>query len=190
MGWCNCLSGVKYFFRYDWHDGTFRTTDTDLPDADLAWARDTMVAYAKSVGAVRDREVVAFGSPERSFGRFKNWRSSHQRLVRHAVRRAEQEAVVAVFVVARDVVKGLPVVAYGYVTDPKPFLAPVFANIRGGPGEPSSLLPPALIGPLPIDSILSISVATPTGAEVYRSPGWAPPWYSAPTRSSLALAGS
>ena len=26
--WCRCLGGVKYFFRYDWSDGTFRTTGT------------------------------------------------------------------------------------------------------------------------------------------------------------------
>ena len=54
--WCNCLDGVRYFFRYDWKDGTFRTTDTDLPDADLACVRDTMVAY---VNAWRRRRVAA-----------------------------------------------------------------------------------------------------------------------------------
>src|SRR5215212_9986871 len=42
--WCDCLSGVHYFFRYDWDEGTFRTTETELPDAELAWVRDTMVA--------------------------------------------------------------------------------------------------------------------------------------------------
>lgn len=179
MGWCNCLSGVKYFFRYDWHDGTFRTTETDLADSDLAWARDTMVAYTKLVGPVPDREVVVFGSPEGSFGPFKNLavvltNDSYAMLYdeRH------ERPVVVVFVVARDVVKGLPVVTYGYVSDPKTFLAPAFANIRGGPGEPSSLLPPALIGELPIDSILSISVTTLKGTELYKSPGWAPPAYS------------
>src|SRR5689334_13985088 len=46
--WCRCLTGVRYFFRYDWREGTLRTTETDLPDADLAWARDTVVAYTKS----------------------------------------------------------------------------------------------------------------------------------------------
>src|SRR5436305_7749598 len=35
--WCDCLAGIRYFFRYDWADGTFRTTETELPDADLAW---------------------------------------------------------------------------------------------------------------------------------------------------------
>jgi signal transduction histidine kinase len=178
-GWCNCLSGVKYFFRYDWHDGTFRTTETDLADADLAWARDTMVAYAKAVGPVRDREVIAFGSPDRAFGPFKDLaviltNDSYAMLVgeRH------KKPVLVVFAVVRDINKGLPVVTYGYVTDPAPFLGPAFGNIRGRAGEPNSLLPPALIGKLPLDSILSISVATLTGTEVYRSPGWAAPTYS------------
>jgi len=87
--------------------------------------------------------------------------------------------VLLVFAFAQDVEKGAPVVTYGYVTDPKPFLEPAFGNIRGGVGQPTSLLPPALVGKLPLDSILSISVATPTGNEVYRSPGWAPPTYAA-----------
>src|SRR3954471_16108748 len=47
VSWCACLSGVRYFFRYDWQEGTLRTTDTDLSDADLAWARDTITAFAK-----------------------------------------------------------------------------------------------------------------------------------------------
>src|SRR6478752_5288759 len=71
-GWCGCLSGVRYFFRYDWSDGTFRTTETDLPDADLAWARDTMVAYAKAIGPVRDPGAITFGSPDGRFGPYKN----------------------------------------------------------------------------------------------------------------------
>jgi len=81
--------------------------------------------------------------------------------------------------VARDPGTGLPVEVYGYVTDPQPFLAPAFANIRGNAGEASSLLPESLLGQLPIDSILSISVTTLAGDEVYKSPGWAAPTYSA-----------
>lgn len=138
-----------------------------------------MVAYAKSVGPVPDREVVVFGSADRSFGPFKNLavlltNDSYAMLFGER----NKKPVVVVFVVARPTAQGLPVVTYGYVTDPKPFLAPAFANIRGGPGEPSSLLPPALIGQLPIDSILSISVTTPGGIEVYKSPGWAAQAYS------------
>ena len=177
-GWCGCLSGVKYFFRYDWPDGTLRTTETDLPDADLAWARDTMVAYAKALGPVRDAQVTTFGAPDA--GPFKNLavvlRNDSYAMI---FGERNKKPTLVVFVVARDLEKGLPLVTYGYVSDPKPFLAPAFANIRGAPGEPSLLLPPALIGQLPIDSILSISVTTPTGLEVYKSPGWAAPQYSA-----------
>jgi len=177
-GWCGCLSGVKYFFRYDWTDGTLRTTETDLPDADLAWARDTMVAYAKALGPLRDPQVTTFGAPDA--GPFKQLavilRNDSYAMI---FGERNKKPTLVVFVVARDLEKGLPLVTYGYVSDPKPFLAPAFANIRGAPGEPSPLLPPALIGQLPIDSILSISVTTPAGLEVYKSPGWAAPQYSA-----------
>jgi two-component system phosphate regulon sensor histidine kinase PhoR len=93
--------------------------------------------------------------------------------------RRNHKPALVVFVVAREPVSGLPVEVYGYVTDPQPFLAPAFANIRGTASEASSLLPESLIGKLPIDSILSISVTTLGGDEVYKSPGWAAPTYSA-----------
>src|SRR6185369_7309336 len=147
LDWCHCLSGVKYFFRYDWTDGTLRTTETDLPDADLAWARDTMVAYAKALGPLRDPQVTTFGAPDA--GPFKQLavilRNDSYAMI---FGERNKKPTLVVFVVARDLEKGLPLVTYGYVSDPKPFLAPAFANIRGAPGEPSLLLPPALIGQL------------------------------------------
>ena len=178
--WCRCLSGVRYFFRYEWRNGTLRTTDTDLPDADLAWARDTVVAYTKSLPMLRDRRVLAFGSPDGRFGPLKNLaviltNDSYAMLLGERNKRAE----LLVFVVARDIERGEPVVVYGFATDPKPFLLPVFENIRGKSGSQTALLPQSLIGALSPDSILSISVTTLAGSEVYRSPGWAAPTYSA-----------
>jgi signal transduction histidine kinase len=178
--WCHCLSGVRYFFRYDWRDGTLRTTETDLPDADLAWARDTVVAYTKALPLLRDRRVLAFGSPDGRFGPLKNLaviltNGSYAMLFGERNKRPE----LLVFVVARDIERGEPVVVYGFATDPKPFLSPVFENIRGKSGGQSALLPRSLIRQLSPDSILSISVTTLAGTEVYRSPGWAAPTYSA-----------
>jgi signal transduction histidine kinase len=178
--WCRCLSGVRYFFRYEWRNGTLRTTDTDLPDADLAWARDTVVAYTKSLPMLRDRRVLAFGSPDGRFGPLKNLaviltNDSYAMLLGERNKRAE----LLVFVVARDIERGEPVVVYGFATDPKTFLSPVFENIRGKSGSQTALLPQSLIGALSPDSILSISVTTLAGSEVYRSPGWAAPTYSA-----------
>jgi signal transduction histidine kinase len=181
VSWCECLAGVHYFFRYDWKDGTFRTTETDLPDADLAWARDTMIAYATSLGPLRGPQVLAFGSPDgRAAGPFKELavilrNESYAMLFGERNRRP----VLVVFVVARDVARGLPVEVYGYVTDPKPFISPVFANILGKTGNTSSLLPESLIRGLSVDSILSISVTTLGGTEIYKSPGWVAPTYSA-----------
>jgi signal transduction histidine kinase len=180
VSWCDCLGGVRYFFRYDWKDGTFRTTETDLPDAELAWVRDTMAAYTKALPPLRDRQILAFGSPDGRYGPLKNLaviltNDSYAMLFGERNRRP----VLVVFVVARDIDRGLPVEVYGYVTDPTPFLAPTFANIRGKLGGTSSLLPESLIGHLSVDSILSISVTTLAGIEVYKSPGWAALTYSA-----------
>ena len=180
VSWCDCLGGVRYFFRYDWKDGTFRTTETDLPDADLAWVRDTMVAYSKALPPLRERQILAFGSPDGRFGPLKNLaviltNDSYAMLFGERNHRPQ----LVVFAVARDIDRGLPVEVYGYVTDPTPFLAPTFANIRGKAGGRSSLLPESLIGRLSVDSILSISVTTLAGVEVYKSPGWAALTYSA-----------
>ncbi len=182
VGWCDCLSGVRYFFRYDWRDGTFRTTDTDLPDDDLAWARDTILSYTNALGPRQKDQILAFGSPDGRFGPFKNLAvvlTNDSYAMLFGARSGRP--VLVVFVVARDVDRGLPVEVYGYVTDPKPFIAPTFASVRGSPkhGEASPLLPASLIGSLPIDSILSISVTTLAGTELYKSPGWVAPDYSA-----------
>jgi signal transduction histidine kinase/Tfp pilus assembly protein PilE len=178
MTWCDCLSGVRYFFRYDWKDGAFRTTETDLPDADLAWARDTMIAYAKALGPVRNRSVLAFGSPDGSSNPLRQLaviltNDSYAMLLGER----NHNSSLVVFAVARDTTRGLPVEVYGYVTDPQPFLAPAFSSIRGRNGA-SSLLPQSLIGRLPVDSILSVSVTTLAGTEVYKSPGWVAAKYS------------
>ncbi|MEP6493975.1 MAG: HAMP domain-containing sensor histidine kinase [bacterium] len=180
MSWCDCLSGARYFFRYDWSEGTFRTTETDAPDADLAWVRDTMVAYAKAMAPVKDRRVLNFGSPNGRFGSFQQLaviltNDSYAMLFGERNHRP----LLVVFVVARDINRGLPVELYGYVTDPKPFLSPVFANIRGTSDHATPLLPESLIRGLSIDSILSISATMLDGTEVYKSPGWAAPTYSA-----------
>ena len=124
--------GVHYFFRYDWQDGTFRTTETELPDADLAWVRDTMVAYTKALPPLRDRADPRLRLARRPFGPFKNLaviltNDSYAMLfgerdqeagARRLRRRARHRA-------------GCRSELYGYVTDPKPFLAPAFASIRG-----------------------------------------------------------
>jgi two-component system phosphate regulon sensor histidine kinase PhoR len=179
VNWCACLDGVHYFFRYDWKEGTLRTTDTELSDADLAWARDTITAHVRRL-ALPDRNTLVFGSPDgRAAGPFKNLaviltNESYAMLV--GERNGKQ--VLLVFVVARDRTRGEPVVLYGYESDPWAYIAPVLDTIRGKNGGRSTLLPESLIRGLPSDSILSISVATMKGKEVYKS-GWVADKYTA-----------
>jgi signal transduction histidine kinase len=181
--WCECLSGVKYFFRYDWKDGTFRTTATDLPDAALAWARDTIVAYAKSLPRQTGRRPTLLGSADGRYGPLRQLgvlltNDSYAMLFgddEHVEGDTASTPPLLVFAVARDPAQGEPIVIYGYVTDPRPFLEPAFARIR----SENALLPPSLLRDTPADSILSISVTTLAGHEVYRSPGYISKWYSA-----------
>jgi signal transduction histidine kinase len=177
INWCGCLGGVRYFFRYDWREGTFRTTETDLPDAHLAWARDTIISFAERI-APPDRGIVTFGSPGGS-SPVKNLavlltNDSYAMLFGNA---AAMEDLL-VFVVVREPVRGEPVVVYGYATEPWAFIAPVLDNIRGKTGGRNTLLPEPLVRGVDADSILSISVTTLAGKEVYKS-GWLAPKYTA-----------
>jgi signal transduction histidine kinase len=178
MEWCKCMGSVRYFFRYDWQEGTLRTTETDLSDADLAWARDTITAFANKMPPP-DKNVLVFGSADGRAGAFKNLaviltNDSYGMLF--AERRGKP--LLLVFVVAREAEHGRPVVIYGYATNPRAYIAPVLDTIRGSNSGRSTLLPESLIGGLDPDSVLSISVTTATGAEVYKS-GWVAPRYSA-----------
>lgn len=175
--WCNCLVGVHYFFRYDWKEGTLRTTETDLADADLAWARDTIVAVAAKMQPP-DSSFVAFGSPDRAttpFGNLAVIITNDSYAMVFGERNGKPTLLVFVVVRGRN---REPVVLYGYATDPQTYITPALDNIRGRTGTRSALLPELLIRGINVDSILSISVATANGKEIYKS-GWLAPRYFA-----------
>jgi len=174
--WCRCLGGVKYFFRYDWSDGTFRTTANDLPDAAIAWARDTIASYARSLPPITGPRPTTFGSPDARFGALRPLavvvnNDSYGMVFADAARgRVAVDSSVPqllVFVVVREPSAGRPVVIYGYATDPRTYLAPTLSLIH----RRNALLPPSLLRETSPDSILAISVTTLDGSEIYRSPG-------------------
>ncbi|HEX4684727.1 MAG TPA: HAMP domain-containing sensor histidine kinase [Gemmatimonadaceae bacterium] len=177
-GFCGCLGGIRYFFRYDWHEGTFRTTETELPDADLAWARDTVVAFARTMPPP-DRGILTFGSPDGRSGAIKNLAvilTNDSYAMVFGERNGKQ--VLLVFVVAREAERGDPVVVYGYATDPWSYIAPVLDTIRGRNSGRGTLLAESVVHGLQTDSILAISVRTLNNREIYKS-GWGASRYSA-----------
>ena len=181
--WCRCLGGVKYFFRYDWSDGTFRTTANDLPDAEIAWARDTIVGYAKALPPITGRPQT-FGSPDARFGALRplavvltndSYAMVFADPARARVAVDSSVPQLLVFVVVREPSAGRPVVIYGYATDPRTYLGPTLSLIH----RRNALLPPSLLRETAPDSILAISVTTLDGREIYRSPGYFPSAHSA-----------
>ncbi|HKN65120.1 MAG TPA: HAMP domain-containing sensor histidine kinase [Gemmatimonadaceae bacterium] len=182
--WCQCLGGVQYFFRYDWADGTFRTTANELPDPALAWARDTVASYAKSLPPISGPQPTTFGSPDAAFGALRPLNvvvtsDSYGMIVADTTRaHVPGEASVPqllVFVVVREPSAGHPVVIYGYATDPRTYLGPTLRLIH----QRNALLPPSLLKNTTPDSILAISVSTIEGREIYRSPAYFPSRYRA-----------
>jgi signal transduction histidine kinase len=178
VDWCHCLDGVRDYLRYDWRDGTFRTTETELSDEDLAWARDTIAAFVKQM-TPPESGILTFGSADGRTGPMKNLAvvltndSSATLFGEH-----DGRLTLLVFVVARESSRGEPLVLYGYATDPSTFVAPMLDSIRGKNGGRNTLLPESLIRGMNPDSILSISVTTVGGKEIYQS-GWVAPVYSA-----------
>jgi len=181
--WCRCLGGVEYFFRYDWSDGTFRTTANELPDAAIAWARDTVVAYAKMLAPINGPRPTTFGSPDAAFGALRPLGSvvtnDSYAMIFADTERAHVATDVStpqllVFVVVREST-GKPVVIYGYATDPRTYLGPTLSLIH----RRNALLPPSLLKDMAPDSIVAIAVTTAGGREIYRSPRWFPSSYHA-----------
>ena len=177
--WCQCMGGVQYFFRYDWADGTFRTTGNDLPDAAIAWARDTVVAYAKSLAPITGPRPTVLGSPDSRFGALRPLNvvltSDSYAMIFADASRAHVLGdplvpQLLVFVVVREPSAGRPVVVYGYATDPRSYLGPTLTLIH----QRNALLPPSLLRETAPDSILSILVTTVDGREIYRSRSYFP----------------
>ncbi|HEU4641481.1 MAG TPA: HAMP domain-containing sensor histidine kinase [Gemmatimonadaceae bacterium] len=164
--WCDCLDSARYFFRYDWKDGTFRTTDTRLSDADLAWARDTVVEHVKAMPPVPERRPLSYGSPDGQYGPLRQLGvvlTNDSYVMIAGERHGEQQLLV--FVVARDPTDGTPVVVYGYETPPAPFVWSAFSLLE----RRTPLLPPSLLGDIPQDSVVAIAVTDRAGRPIYRS---------------------
>jgi len=166
-GWCKCLDSVRYYFRIDWPDGPLLTTKTNASSGELRWARDTILAHVRQMRPLKDMLPKAYGSPDIA--------SRPEASMRVIVTNDSYVMILGgielrprllVFLVSRNM-DGRPVVIYGYETPPLPFLTPAFQAIyRRG-----TLLPPSLVGNMPLDSVLSMSVDDRSGTPLFGSPG-------------------
>lgn len=157
---CACTDGIRFFFTLD-PDGRFEPGDaSDDPVAE--WVRDTLqlvVRASPSVppapqvvrsisGTTRRLAVIVSNSTPGSF-----------------YGRPGGTPAAVVFLTARDST-GAPVRTYGFVSDPVAFAQPIFARML----EHQRLLPPSVVAGIRADSLLALTVRSPSGGVLFRSP--------------------
>jgi signal transduction histidine kinase len=162
-GWCECLDSVEFYFRFDWRDRSLQTTQASIDPRVLTWARDTIERYTLSLPKLTDMRPLTYGGVQTRVGPLQPLQviltnDSYGMIVDEPDGRSHLLA----FVVSRDL-NGVPIVVYGFATNPEAFVAPAFELVRRN----HRLLPPSLVRGMPEDSIVSFKVSDPDGHVVY-----------------------
>lgn len=156
------LDGVRFFFRLNWRDSSMTFAGEQPSDAVLRWVKDTVLSAPSRFGAPPIR-TQAFGSADR------NPASRLAVIVSNDSYIATIDSVagrlrVVVFVISRDY-DGQPLVTYGFETDARSFVGPLFDSVL----VRTPLLPPSLLNGVSRDSVVAVKVWAPMMGQVYRS---------------------
>ncbi|MEJ7812427.1 MAG: HAMP domain-containing sensor histidine kinase [Gemmatimonadaceae bacterium] len=170
--YCDCLGGVRFFFRYDWRDRTLMTSG-ERPGAEvLQWVRDTVSAHTRIFETPEGLAPLAYGGTSGgSIRRLSVVLTNDSYAVVFATV-AGRERVLA-YVLSRDY-ENRPVATYGFETDAAAFAAPLFR----GAFENEALLPPSLGRGVPVDSVLAVRVRDLAGNTLYASAAELPRTYA------------
>lgn len=161
LGSCRCLDRTGFFFRYDWKDGVFQTTEPTVPMAVLEWARDTIIGHVKRLPKVTERTPLTFGAPGGGPLRELSVIITNDAHVM-IVGEPDGPPRLLNFVVSRNI-DGTPIVVYGFETEPTAYLSPIFRSLRAR----NTLLPPSLVQGIEEDSVVTIRVSDPGGHLIY-----------------------
>jgi signal transduction histidine kinase len=130
----------RYYFRLDLRDGGVTTAGTAPPAATLAWLRDTVTTLTRLVYR-----------PEMRYALIDDPRQSPDAIIFYAVKYAQH---------------GAPIAAYGFAACRAGFGSGVFHDVI----RHHALLPSAVTGGVPNDSLLSIRVVDSRGRARFESP--------------------
>ena len=156
------LEGVRFFFRLNWRDSSITIAGEQPSPAVLKWVRDTVLSAPARFGAPPIR-TQAFGSADRQPASRLGIIVSNDSYIATVDSVAGRLRVV-VFVISRDF-DSRPLVTYGFETDARNFVQPLFDSVL----VRTPLLPPSLVRGLPRDSVLAVKVSALTSGLVYRS---------------------
>ncbi|HKG90832.1 MAG TPA: HAMP domain-containing sensor histidine kinase [Gemmatimonadaceae bacterium] len=126
------------YFRLDLRNGSLTFAGPEPPPAVRAWLADTVTEHARTVYRPDWSYALVFGGA-----------GGRARAVAYGIKYAEHNA---------------PVAAYGFLTCPSAFGAPVFREVM----RRNALLPVSLTGGAPNDSLLVLAVKE-HGREIFRS---------------------
>jgi signal transduction histidine kinase len=154
---------VRFYFRFDWRDSTISIAGQEPLPAVLEWVRDTVASYPRRF-EVPEVRTQAFGSAERNPARRLGIVITNDSYVA-SIDSVGGRVRLVCYVVSRDK-DGRPLVTYGFETDAKSFVGPVFEQVL----ERTPLLPPSLVQGQSRESILAVTAAAPRGGTVFRSP--------------------
>jgi signal transduction histidine kinase len=158
------LDGVRFYFRLNWRDSSMTFAGEQATPAVLKWVRDTVLSAPSHFKAPPIR-TQAFGSADRNPASRLAIIVSNDSYVA-TIDSIEGRLRVVVFVLSRDY-DGRPLVTYGFETDARSFVQPLFDSVLAR----TPLLPPSLMRDVPRDSVLAVRASTPRGL-VYSSSGW------------------
>ncbi|HEU5186784.1 MAG TPA: HAMP domain-containing sensor histidine kinase [Gemmatimonadaceae bacterium] len=136
---CTLVLDTDYYFLLDFRNGSTRFAGASAPAIGPEWLKDTVTAHAKT-------------SYERGweFATIFHGTGPHARTIVYTLKRDHA---------------GAPVAAYGFVMDPQRFGEAAYTRVM----KKWALLPYALTGGLPNDSLLRLSVVSASGDEIYGS---------------------
>jgi signal transduction histidine kinase len=156
---CECLDGVQFHYRVTFPDRRLQATASALATpARLAWLSDTIVRHAQA--AIADRPMPRSDAQARSLPGVP---VPLQYFIPISAS-IEGRSVLFLQFLTVDAF-GKPVVAHGFATDAGPFVGSAVGRVL----QSQALLPPTLTRGLPIDSILSVAVATDHGQRMFAS---------------------
>ena len=159
------LDDVRFYFRFDWSDSAMSVAGIAPSAAVLRWVRDTVASYPRRF-EVPEMRTQAFGSAERSPARRLGIVITNDSYVA-SIDSIDGRLRIVCYVVSRDK-DGHPLVTYGFETDARSFVGPVFRQVL----DRTPLLPPSLVRGIPRDSMLSVTASAPFSGVVFRSAQW------------------
>ena len=156
------LDGIRFYFRLDWRDSSISIAGDQPSPAVLKWVRDTVLSSPSRFGTPPIR-TQAFGSADRNPASRLGIIVSNDSYVA-TVDSVDGRLRVVCYVLSRDY-DGRLLVTYGFETDARNFVGPLFDSVL----TRTPLLPPSLLHGTDRNEVLAIKAWAPMGAQVYTS---------------------